>query len=62
MNFILFAELPETIEKLAWVAGGLLLVMLIFGALFYALSKFYQKVGPEEALVRAGGGKMIVEA
>ncbi|MEE3369254.1 MAG: flotillin family protein [Planctomycetota bacterium] len=43
------------------VAGaGVLFGFLVVFAI--ALSRFYRKVGPEEALVRSGGGKMIANS
>jgi len=49
-------------EILMWVgigAGSLIAFLVVFAI---ALSRFYRKVGPEEALVRSGGGKMIANS
>lgn len=49
--------MPETI-----ITGILIVAAIIFFAVVFAIaaSKFYRKVGPEEALVRSGGGDLSV--
>lgn len=49
--------MPETI-----ITGILVVAAIIFFAVVFAIaaSKFYRKVGPEEALVRSGGGDLSV--
>ena len=49
-------------DILMWVGigvGSLIAFLVVFAI---SLSRFYRKVGPEEALVRSGGGKMIANS
>ena len=57
MNFLLFAQDYSALISVGVIVGAIVILGL---ATAFALSKFYQKVGPEEALVRAGGGRLLV--
>lgn len=50
---VLLAELPGLGEILGISAGGLVVLLIGLGILF---SKFYRKVGPEEAIILTGKG------
>lgn len=52
-------SLPVWVLWVVGVVGGLFAFLVVFAI---ALSRFYRKVGPEEALVRSGGGKMIANS
>ena len=52
-------SIPGWVQLVVGVVGGLFAFLVVFAI---ALSRFYRKVGPEEALVRSGGGKMIANS
>ena len=55
---VLIALDMSTISYVAGIAAVFVVGVFIIGL---ALSRFYRKVAPEEALVRSGGGKLTVE-
>ncbi|MCA9162366.1 MAG: flotillin family protein, partial [Planctomycetales bacterium] len=57
MSLLLFAISIETLITVGIVIIGSVFALLVIGAL---MSRFYRKVGPEEALVRSGFGDLAV--